>query len=62
MTNQKKSSVISRLNGEFEASITFTLPLSTLDKICRKANRRGMKPYDYIKAVLIADAANKEEK
>ena len=62
MTNQKKSSVISRLNGEFEASITFTLPLSTLDKICRKANRRGIKPYDYIKAVLIADAANKEEK
>lgn len=62
MTNQKKSSVISRLNGEFAASITFTLPLSTLDKICRKANRRGMKPYDYIKAVLIADAANKEEK
>lgn len=62
MTNQKKSSVISRLNGEFAASITFTLPLSTLDKTCRKANRRGIKPYDYIKAVLIADAANKEEK
>ena len=62
MTNQKKSSVISRLNGEFAASITFTLPLSTLDKICRKANRRGMKPYDYIKAVLIADTTNKEEK
>lgn len=62
MTNQKKSSVISRLNGEFEASITFTLPLSTLDEICRKASRRGIKPYDYIKAVLIADAANKEGK
>lgn len=62
MNQQKKSSVISRLNGEFAASITFTLPLSILDKICRKASRRGMKPYDYIKAVLTTDAAKKEEK
>lgn len=62
MSESKKSSVISRINGDFAASVTFTLPLSTLDKICRKASRRGMKPYDYIKAVLTTDAAKKEEK
>ena len=62
MTNQKKSSVISRLNSNWEATVTLSLPLPVLNKIAQKAAKAGRKPVDFIKAVLIADAANKEEK
>ena len=60
--NNTKSSVISRLNNNWEATITISLPLAALDKLAKKAARRGFKPVDYIKDVLTTDAAKKEEK
>ena len=62
MTNQKKSSVISRLNNNWEATITISLPLAALDKLAKKAARRGFKPVDYIKESLHNIANDKEAK
>ena len=60
MTNQKKSSVISRLNNNWEATITISLPLAVLDKLAKKAVRRGFKPVDFIKDSL-QNIANEKE-
>ena len=54
MSNDKKSSVISRLNSKWEATITISLPLSILAKIARMATKAKCEPVDLIKQ-FIAD-------
>ena len=60
MNNHTKSSVISRLNNNWEAQISISLPLGTLDKLAKKATKQGFRPTDYMKSVL--EAAAKEGK
>lgn len=54
MTNNKKSSVISRLNSKWEATITISLPLPVLDKVAKMATKVKCEPVDLIKQ-FIAD-------
>lgn len=54
MTNNKKSSVISRLNSKWEATITISLPLPVLDKVAKMATKAKCEPVDLIKQ-FIAD-------
>ena len=54
MTNNKKSSVISRLNSKWEATITISLPLPLLDKVAKMATKAKCEPVDLIKQ-FIAD-------
>lgn len=44
MTNNKKSSVISRLNSKWEATITISLPLLVLDKVAKMATKAKCEP------------------
>lgn len=60
MSNNKKSSVISRLNSKWEATITISLPLPVLNKIAQKAAKAGRKPVDYMKLTIVKFAAEKE--
>lgn len=60
MTNQKKSSVISRLNSNWEATVTLSLPLPVLNKIAQKAAKAGRKPVDYMKLTIVKLSAEKE--
>lgn len=62
MTNQKKSSVISRLNSNWEATVTISLPLPVLDKLAKKAARHGFKPLHFAKMKLQEFAEQKEAK
>ena len=58
--NITKSSVISRLNNDWEATIS--LPLSALDKLAKKAARHGFKPLHFAKMKLQEFAESKEAK
>ena len=49
MTNNKKSSVISRLNSKWEATITISLPLPVLDKVAKMATKAKCEPVDLIR-------------
>lgn len=40
--NNTKSSVISRLNNDWEATITISLPLSALDKLAKRLEAEGL--------------------
>lgn len=52
MNNDKKSSVISRLNSKWEATITISLPLSVLDRIAKMATKAKCKPIDIIRQFI----------
>ena len=52
MSNDKKSSVISRLNSKWEATITISLPLSVLAKVARMATKAKCEPVDLIKQFI----------
>lgn len=54
MNNDKKSSVISRLNSKWEATITISLPLSVLAKVAKMATKAKCEPVDLIRQ-FIAD-------
>ena len=60
--NITKSSIISRLNNNWEATITISLPLAVLDKLAKKAARRGFKPLHFAKMKLQEFAEAKEAK
>ena len=60
--NNTKSSIISRLNNNWEATITISLPLAVLDKLAKKAARRGFKPLHFAKMKLQEFAEEKEAK
>lgn len=60
MNQQKKSSVISRLNSNWEATVTISLPLPVLNKIAQKAAKAGRKPVDYMKSKVIEISSEKE--
>lgn len=60
MNQQKKSSVISRLNSNWEATVTISLPLPVLNKIAQKAAKAGHKPVDYMKLTIVKLSAEKE--
>lgn len=60
MNQQKKSSVISRLNSNWEATVTISLPLPVLNKIAQKAAKAGCKPVDYMKLTIVKLSAEKE--
>lgn len=62
MNQQKKSSVISRLNSNWEATVTISLPLPVLDKLAKKAARHGFKPLHFAKMKLQEFAEQKEAK
>lgn len=62
MINQKKSSVISRLNSNWEATVTLSLPLPVLNKIAQKAAKAGRKPVDYMKSKLLEISNEREAK
>lgn len=53
MTNNKKSSVISRLNSKWEATITISLPLSVLDKVAKMATKAKCAPVDVIRHFIV---------
>lgn len=53
MNNDKKSSVISRLNSKWEATITISLPLPVLDKVAKMATKAKCKPIDVIKRFIV---------
>lgn len=53
MSNDKKSSVISRLNSKWEATITISLPLPVLDKVAKMATKAKCKPIDVIKRFIV---------
>ena len=57
MNNNKKSSVISRLNSKWEATITISLPLSVLDRIAKMATKAKCKPIDVIKRFIVNSVA-----
>lgn len=52
MKTEKTKSVITRINTNWEASITLTLPISVLDKIARKADKLKIKPSELMKTAL----------
>ena len=49
-------------NNDWEATITISLPLSALDKLAKKAARRGFKPLHFAKMKLQEFAEEKEAK
>lgn len=53
MNNDKKSSVISRLNSKWEATITISLPLPVLDKVAKMATKAKCEPIDVIKRFIV---------
>lgn len=53
MSNNKKSSVISRLNSKWEATITISLPLPVLDKVAKMATKAKCEPIDVIKRFIV---------
>ena len=53
MNNDKKSSVISRLNSKWEATITISLPLPVLDKVAKMATKAKCEPVDVIKRFIV---------
>ena len=52
MKKETQKTVITRINANWEASITLTLPIATLDKIARKADKMGVRPCDLMKTAL----------
>lgn len=53
MSNDKKSSIISRLNSKWEATITIPLPLPVLDKVAKMATKAKREPIDVIKRFIV---------
>lgn len=52
MSNDKKSSVISRINSKWEATITISLPLSVLAKVAKMATKAKCEPVEIIKQFI----------
>ena len=52
MSNDKKSSVISRLNSKWEATITISLPLHVLAKVAKMATKAKCAPVEIIKQFI----------
>ena len=57
MSNDKKSSVISRINSKWEATKTISLPLPVLAKVAKMATKAKCEPVEIIKQ-FIAECAS----